>query len=103
MLPLPNDPPCRPVRLELLADAEPGLLPRLLAPFARRDLVPDEVRSRRTGDLLQVELRMAAMPSEVLHLVEGNLRQVVGVRRLVVVLESLRTGTPDAGLDRSAA
>jgi hypothetical protein len=29
---------------------------------------------------------MAAMPSEMLHLVEGNLRQVVGVLRLAVVL-----------------
>lgn len=95
MLPLPNDPPCRPVRFELLADAEPGLLPRLLAPFARRDLVPDEVRSRRVGGSLHVELAMAAMPSEMLHVVEGNLRQVIGVRRLVVVLES--------GRDRVAA
>lgn len=46
MPPLPSDPPCRPVRFELLADAEPGLLPRVFAPFARRDLVPDQVRSQ---------------------------------------------------------
>ena len=91
MLPLPSDPPYRPVRFELLADAGPGLLPRLLAPFARRDLVPDDLRSRRAGDALRVEIGMAAMPSAMLHLVEGNLRQVVGVRRLAVVLESART------------
>lgn len=90
MLPLPNDPPCRPVRFELLADAEPGLLPRLLAPFARRDLLPDEVRARRAGDAVRVEIGMAAMPSGMLHLVEGNLRQAVGVRRLAVVLEAAR-------------
>lgn len=87
MLSLPSDPPCRPVRFELLADAEPGVLSRVLAPFARRDLVPDDFRSRRIGDALRVEIGMAEMPSGTLHLVEGNLRQVVGVRRLAVVLE----------------
>ncbi len=83
---LPSDPAYRPVRFEMLAEAEPGLLPRLLAPFARRDLIPDHVRSRREGAALVVEIGMAAMPSEMLHLVEGNLRQVVGVVRLAVVL-----------------
>ncbi len=83
---LPTDPAYRSVRFEMMAEAEPGLLPRLLAPFARRDLVPDRVRSRREGASLVVEIGMAAMPSEMLHLVEGNLRQVVGVMRLAVVL-----------------
>ncbi len=82
----PNDPPCRAVRFELLADAEPGLLPRVLAPFARRNLVPDRVRARREGLAMLVEVAMDAMPSEMLHLVEGNLRQIVGMRRLSVVL-----------------
>ena len=86
MLPLPNDPLFRPVRFELLADAEPGLLPRVLTPFARRNLVPDVVRAQRQGDAMLVEIRMAAMPSEMLHLVEGNLRQIIGMQRLVVVL-----------------
>ncbi len=82
----PNDPPCRPVRFELLADAEPGLLPRIFAPFARRGLVPDRVRARREGLAMLVEVGVDAMPSEMLHLVEGNLRQIVGMRRLSVVL-----------------
>ncbi len=86
MLPLPNDPPVRPVRFELLADAEPGLIPRALAPFARRSLIPDVVRAQRRGAAMLVEIRVDAMPSEVLHLIEGNLRQIVGVQRLVVVL-----------------
>ena len=83
---LPNDPAYRPVRFELVAEAEPGLLARVIAPFARRDLIPDRVRARREGALLVVEIGMDAMPSEMLHLVEGNLRQIVGVVRLVVVL-----------------
>lgn len=86
MLSLPNDPPCRSVRFDLLADAEPGLLPRVLAPFAKRDLVPDRVHARREGTALLVEIGMEAMPSEMVHLVEGNLRQIVGVRRVAAAL-----------------
>jgi acetolactate synthase small subunit len=67
------------VRFSLVAEATPGLLPRLLAPFARRDLVPDSFVARREGTELQVEIAMAAMPAEMVHLVEGNLRQTVGV------------------------
>ena len=61
------------------AYAEPGLLPRLLQPFAKRDLVPDHVHSRRQGEVLRVELGMEAMPEGEVHLVAGNLAQVVGV------------------------
>ncbi len=86
MLPLSNNPSCRPVRFEVLADAEPGLLPRTFAPFARRDLVPDRVRVQRNGASLLVEIGMEAMPSEMLHLVEGNLRQIVGVQDVTVIL-----------------
>lgn len=78
--------PTQSVRFELTADAEPGLLPRLLVPFARRDLTPDAVKARRTGSIMTATLDMHDMPGEVVHLVEGNLRQVVGVRRVSVVL-----------------
>jgi len=67
------------VRFTILADAEPGVLPRLLQPFAKRDLTPDAMESVRNGDRLRVTLSLDAMPAEVVHLVEGNLRQVVGV------------------------
>ena len=36
--------------------------------------------SHRAGETMHVEIAMEAMPGEVVHLVEGNLRQVVGVR-----------------------
>jgi hypothetical protein len=64
------------------AFAEPGLLPRLLQPFAKRDLVPDHLHARRHGDVLRVELGLDAMPEGEVHLVAGNLRQVVGVTRV---------------------
>ena len=76
----PEQPPVVFVRFLLDADPSPGLLPRLLQPYAKRDLVPDRMWSHRAGDTLHVEIAMEAMPAEVVHLVEGNLRQVVGVR-----------------------
>jgi len=68
------------VRFLVDADASPGLLPRLLQPYAKRDLVPDRMWSHRSGDTVHVEIAMEAMPAEVVHVVEGNLLQVVGVR-----------------------
>ena len=71
-----------PVRFMLDADPEPGLLPRLLQPFARRDLTPDRMWSHRNGGVMHVEIALEAMPAEMVHLVEGNLWQVVGVREV---------------------
>jgi hypothetical protein len=68
------------VRFSVVADASPGLLPRLLQAFARRDLTPDAMEAWRAGDTVRVEIGMDAMPGEMVHLVEGNLLQVVGVR-----------------------
>ncbi len=76
----PEQPPAVFVRFLLDADPSPGLLPRLLQPYAKRDLVPDRMWSHRAGDTIHVEIAMEAMPAEVVHLVEGNLRQIVGVR-----------------------
>ena len=73
------------VRFMLDADAAPGLLLRLLQPFAKRDLVPDRMWSHRAGEVMHVEIAMEAMPGEAVHLVEGNLRQVVGVRSIIQV------------------
>lgn len=64
------------------AFAEPGLLPRLLQPFAKRDLTPDHMLARRKGEMMHVELGMDAMPAEMVHLVAGNLGQVIGVTRV---------------------
>ena len=77
------------VRFHLLADACPGLLPRLLQPLAKRDLTPDAFHARREGELMRVELHLHAMPAEVVHLVAGNLGQVVGVH-------GVQTQRPDA-------
>lgn len=74
------------VTFDLHADADPGLLPRILVPFARRDLAADQLRARRFGDTMQVTIVLDAMPDDMVHRVEGNLRQIVGMRRVEVTL-----------------
>ena len=67
------------VRFTVVANADPGLLPRLLQPFAKRDLTPDRFDAVRAGEQLRVEIVMHALAADIVHLVEGNLRQIVGV------------------------
>ena len=67
------------VRFSVQADSSPGMLPRLLQPFAKRDLVPDSFTAERRGEAVRVEIAMDRMPAEMVHVVEGNLRQMVGV------------------------
>ena len=67
------------VRFTVQAEVSSGLLPRLIQPFARRDLIPDGFSAERRGEMLRVDIAMDRMPAEMVHLVEGNLRQVIGV------------------------
>ena len=69
-------------RFTVTADATPGLLSRVLEPFAKRDLIPDTVRASREGDALRAEISLHAMPLGMVHLVAGNLGQIIGVRRV---------------------
>ena len=67
------------VRFTVSAEASPGLLPRLLQPFAKRDLTPDVFEARATTTGMRIDIAMESMPAEMVHLVRGNLGQVVGV------------------------
>lgn len=67
------------VRFLLSADAEPGLLPRLLQPFAKRDLIPERIAARRDGDVLHVDILLMDPQPGYADLVAGNLSQIVGV------------------------
>lgn len=73
------------VRFMVDADASPGLLLRLLHPFARRDLTPDRMWSHCAGDTMHVEIAHSAVPAEEVHLIAGNLRQVIGVHQVTEV------------------
>jgi hypothetical protein len=78
------------VRFLLDVECSPGLLPRVLQPFAKRDLIPDRMWSHRSGDMMHVEIAVEAMPDEEIHLVEGNLRQIVGVHQVIQVRPEVR-------------
>ena len=69
-------------RFTVTADAFPGLLSRVLEPFAKRDLIPDLVRATRDGEAMRAEVALHAMPLGMVHLVAGNLGQIIGVRRV---------------------
>jgi hypothetical protein len=69
-------------RFLVLAEPSPGLLPRLLQPFAKRDLTPDSLRAARQGALMRTEIALESMPLGMVALVAGNLGQVVGVQRV---------------------
>ena len=79
------------VRFLLDAECSPGLLPRLLQPLARRDLTPDRMWSHRSGDRMHVEIALESMPEEDVHRVEGNFRQIVGVRQVILVWPNVRS------------
>ncbi len=79
------------VRFSVQAEVSAGLLARLIQPFARRDLVPDGFTAERRGEVVRVDIVMDRMPAEMVHLVEGNLRQVVGVT--AVTMRQEITGT----------
>ena len=79
------------VRFRIQAEASPGLLARLIQPFARRDLLPDGFTAERRDDSVHVDIALRAMPAEMVHLVEGNLRQVIGV--IAVAVRQEVTGT----------
>jgi len=70
------------VRFLLSADAAPGLLPRLLQPFAKRDLIPERMQARREGDMLHVDIVLLNPEPGYADLIEGNLAQIVGVHEV---------------------
>ena len=77
-----TDEPLVAARFTVTAEAFPGLLSRVLEPFAKRDLIPDSVRATREGEGMRAEVALHAMPLGMVHLVAGNLGQIVGVRRV---------------------
>jgi acetolactate synthase small subunit len=76
------DEPLVAARFTVVADVFPGLLSRMLEPFAKRDLIPDSLRASREGEAMRAEIALQAMPLGMVHLVAGNLGQIIGVRRV---------------------
>ncbi len=89
-----DNPPTCSVRYDVTALSSPGLLSTVLAPFARRSLIPDLVRASREGETTVVEIVLQEMPAQLRAGCEANLRQLVDVVRVGVM--SVSRGGPDA-------
>jgi hypothetical protein len=67
----------------LTAGCDPGLLPRVLAAFAKRGLVPDHCYSRIVRDppeaQLSIDLTMAGLEGDTARQIAETFRQIPGV------------------------
>ncbi|MCA3323324.1 MAG: hypothetical protein INF75_01630 [Roseomonas sp.] len=71
-------------RFDLRAEASPGLLPRLLQPFAKRDVTPDLFQARRANEEMDIIITCHGLEPGMAALIAGNLGQVIGVTRVLV-------------------
>ena len=71
----------------LNARSSPGLMPRVLELFAKRDLVPSAFVARAQGadgGELSIDLQMEGMDGELADYVARCMRQIVGVEVVLV-------------------
>ena len=87
LLSLSAAPPPRPARqrvacFSIQAAAEPGVMPRVLELFAKRNLVPNRWMSDRVGPQgrdLAIDLQVSGLTPELTDYIARCLRQVYGV------------------------
>ena len=65
------------------AAADPGTLPRLLEPFAKRGLAPDAVRAVREGEDVAVEIECRDMTAELAEYIARCLREIFVVETVL--------------------
>ncbi len=99
--------PDRRVVFALVADADPGTLPRVLELVAKRGLVPDALTSRLNDDTLAIEMAVVGMARGESDHVANCLRQIPMVAH-VTVTEGVADGVTaradaDADADRLVA
>ncbi|HTS92345.1 MAG TPA: hypothetical protein VMG55_10120 [Stellaceae bacterium] len=77
------------------ADADPGVMPRVLEVFAKRGLVPTFWTSRVGAERdLTIDIQMRGMESDLADYVAQTLRQIVGVEVVLTSEKRARlTGT----------
>lgn len=76
--------PGRQVVFSLLADADPGTLPRILELVAKRGHVPLSLRSDCTGDNLAIEMQVGDLPQAETDHICRCLSQIPMVARVTV-------------------
>ena len=69
------------------AQADPQTLPRVLAPFAKRGLIPDGVQASRGStarDALHIDLQLANTDPALAHAIAQELRRQVCVETVLL-------------------
>lgn len=69
------------------AEVDPGTLPRILEPFAKRGLTPKKVHvseDQPNGNYLLIDVQMADMDLETATLIGRSLDQIYGVQSVLV-------------------
>ncbi len=64
--------------------ADPGLLHRLLEPFAKRGLVPSAVYARQHGEDLSVDIQIDGLSQSDAAMIGRGMRQIIGVDVVLV-------------------
>ena len=75
----------------ILAEAEPGVMPRVLELFAKRSLVPQRWHSDRAGprgEELSIDLQVAGLDQHTTDYVASCLRQIWGVQTVMTSQKS---------------
>lgn len=72
------------------AQADPGIAPRLIEPFAKRGLVP--VRAHISsedggGETISADLRVRGVTRDTAGSIEKALRAIIGVRQVIALVE----------------
>jgi len=69
----------------ITALSEPGTLPRLVAAFAQRSLVPERWHGVQSPDgELQLDIQVGGLPPEVAERIAAKLRTLIDVRAVLV-------------------
>jgi hypothetical protein len=67
----------------VVAEADPGIMPRVMALFAKRGLLPDYWCSRVFDRELTVDLQMTGMDRDTAAYIAACFRQMPGVRTVL--------------------
>jgi hypothetical protein len=88
----PDADPAATTCFSVTGEASPGLMPRLLEPFAKRGLVPDAFHARTIDGRLIVEIRCHGMEAALAGYIGRCLRQIYLVERVLVSTDAAEYG-----------
>ena len=86
--PFPGEAPAAAMCFSITAEPTACVMPRVLALFAKRGLVPTEWRSRVSNAGMAIDIRMQDMDERLADYIGRCLRQIYAVERVLVVAET---------------